>query len=71
MRRSRVVAAIVLLYAQPLSRIVRLTTDGVIHDGDQVLLRLGEPPSPLPGPGRRAVAQLDRPADQHEHRHQP
>ncbi len=48
--RPRVAAAIVLLYAQPLSRVVRLTLDDVIHDGDQVLLRLGEPPSPVPGP---------------------
>jgi hypothetical protein len=48
--RSRVAAAIVLLYAQPVSRVVRLTIDDVLHDGDQVLLRLGEPPSPVPGP---------------------
>lgn len=48
--RSRIAAAIVLLYAQPLSRVVRLTTDDVIRHGDQVLLRLGEPPSPVPGP---------------------
>jgi integrase len=48
--RARVAAALVLLYAQPLSRIVRLTLDDVIRDGDQVLLRLGEPPSPVPAP---------------------
>jgi len=48
--RTRVAATIVLLYAQPLSRIVRLTIDDVVHDGDQVLLRLGEPPSPVPRP---------------------
>ncbi len=36
--------------AQPLSRVVRLTIDDVVHDSDQVLLRLGEPPSPVPGP---------------------
>jgi len=48
--RSRAAAVIVLLYAQPLSRIVRLTIDDVIRDGDQVLLRLGEPPSPIPQP---------------------
>jgi len=48
--RTRVAAAIVLLYAQPISRIVRLTLDDVIRDGDQVLLRLGEPPSPVPAP---------------------
>jgi hypothetical protein len=28
------------LYAQPLSRVVRLTIDDVVHDSDQVLLRL-------------------------------
>ena len=48
--RTRVAATIVLLYAQPISRIVRLTLDNVIRDGDQVLLRLGEPPTPVPGP---------------------
>lgn len=48
--RPRVAAAIVLLYAQPLSRVVRLTIDDVIHDDDQALLRLGEPPSPVPTP---------------------
>jgi hypothetical protein len=46
----RAAAAILLLYAQPLSRIARLTLDDVIQDGDQVLLRLGEPPTPVPGP---------------------
>ncbi|MEV0292147.1 hypothetical protein [Nocardia sp. NPDC050710] len=48
--RSRAAAAIVLLYAQPLTRVVRLTIDDVIHDGDLVLLRLGEPASPVPEP---------------------
>ncbi|WP_199193046.1 hypothetical protein [Amycolatopsis sp. BJA-103] len=48
--RSRVAGVIVLLYAQRLSRIARLTIDDVIRDGDQVLLRLGEPPSPVPAP---------------------
>ena len=48
--RARVAAAIVLLYAQPVSRIVRITTGDVIRDGDQVLLRLGDPPSPVPAP---------------------
>ena len=46
----RAAAAIVLLYAQPVSRMVRLMLDDVIHDGDSVLLRLGEPPTPVPGP---------------------
>jgi hypothetical protein len=48
--RSRVAGVIVLLYAQPLSRIIRLTVDDVVRDEDQVLLRLGEPPSPVPAP---------------------
>jgi hypothetical protein len=48
--RSRVAGVIVLLYAQQVSRIVRLTIDDVIRDGDQVLLRLGQPPSPVPVP---------------------
>jgi hypothetical protein len=48
--RTRVAGSIVLLYAQPLTRVVRLTLDDVIHDGDQVLLRLGEPPTPVPAP---------------------
>lgn len=45
--RTRVAAVILLLYAQPVSRITRLTIDDVIRSGDQVLLRLGDPPSPV------------------------
>jgi integrase len=48
--RTRVAVAIVLLYAQPLSRIVRIALDDVTRDGGQVLLRLGDPPSPVPAP---------------------
>ncbi|TDC60563.1 hypothetical protein E1258_14450 [Micromonospora sp. KC207] len=48
--RSRTAAAILLLYAQPISRITRLTTDDIVCDGDQILLRLGDPPSPVPAP---------------------
>jgi len=48
--RSRAAAAILLLYAQPVSRITRLTIDDIIRDGGQVLLRLGDPPSPMPEP---------------------
>jgi hypothetical protein len=47
---DRVVALLILLYAQPVTRIVRLTIDDVSHDGDQLFLRLGEPPSPVPAP---------------------
>lgn len=48
--RTRAAAAIVLLYAQPASRIVRLTLDDVTHGGGEAFLRLGDPPSPVPGP---------------------
>lgn len=48
--RSRVAAGLLLLYAQPVSRIVRLTLDDIFEDDDQVLIRLGNPPSPVPQP---------------------
>lgn len=35
---------------KPLSRVTRLTINDIIRDGDQVSLRLGEPPSPVPTP---------------------
>ncbi|WP_328792949.1 MULTISPECIES: hypothetical protein [unclassified Streptomyces] len=54
--RARAAAALVLLYAQPVSRIVRLAVDDVIDDETVVTVRLGDPPSPLPKP----VADLMR-----------
>ncbi|MFE7217064.1 hypothetical protein ACFY0A_46440 [Streptomyces sp. NPDC001698] len=48
--RTRVAACLVLLYTQPLSRIIRLTIDDVLHDGQHVALRLGDPPTPIPEP---------------------
>ncbi|MBZ4322751.1 hypothetical protein [Streptomyces huiliensis] len=48
--RVRIAACLVLLFAQPVSRIVRLTTDDVLRDDAHVLLRLGDPPSPVPEP---------------------
>ncbi|MEU3404932.1 hypothetical protein ABZ766_13425 [Streptomyces sp. NPDC006670] len=48
--RVRVSGSIVLLYAQPLSRVVRLTVDDVVRTDQQTLLRLGEPASPVPEP---------------------
>jgi hypothetical protein len=48
--RDRVAAALVLLYAQPLTRIVRLTTNDIVVQDDQVLLRLGAPLTPVPAP---------------------
>jgi hypothetical protein len=48
--RTRVLAIILLLYAQPVSRITRLTTGDVSRDGAHTLLRLGDPPTPVPEP---------------------
>lgn len=48
--RARVAAALVLLYAQPVTRVVRLTVDDVLDAGATVAVRLGDPPSPLPEP---------------------
>ncbi|MCX4529842.1 hypothetical protein OG982_29810 [Streptomyces sp. NBC_01551] len=48
--RLRVAGVIVLLYAQPVTRIVQLTADDVLNDGEAMLLRLGEPASPVPAP---------------------
>jgi hypothetical protein len=47
---TRVAATLVLLYAQPLTRILRLTIDDVSQHNGQVSLRLGDPPIPLPEP---------------------
>mgnify|MGYP001088030290 CR=1 FL=1 len=48
--RDRVAAALVLLHAQPLTRIARLTIDDVLQEDGEVLVRLGDPPSPVPEP---------------------
>ncbi|MEV8457599.1 hypothetical protein AB0467_33870 [Streptomyces sp. NPDC052095] len=55
-RRARIAAALVLLYAQPVTRIVRLTANDVFDDGTTVTVRLGDLSSPLPEP----VADLMR-----------
>ncbi|MET8047828.1 hypothetical protein ABZU75_09500 [Streptosporangium sp. NPDC005286] len=39
-----------LLYAQPLTRVVQLTVDDLLRDGEAMFLRLGDPPSPVPEP---------------------
>lgn len=59
--RSRVAAGLVLLYAQPVSRIVRLTLDDIVEDNNQLYIRLGSPPSPVPQPF--AALLLDYMAD--------
>lgn len=47
---DRVLALLVLLFAQPLHRIARLTIDDLVHDHEHVPLRLGDPPTPVPSP---------------------
>jgi hypothetical protein len=49
--RPRAAACLMLLYAQPLTRILRLTAADLTRDPDgQTWLRLGHPPSPVPEP---------------------
>ncbi|GAA1581082.1 hypothetical protein GCM10009789_38680 [Kribbella sancticallisti] len=47
---DRVIAMLILLYAQPLPRIVGLTLADIVYNGDQILIRLGDPPVPVPEP---------------------
>ncbi len=54
--RDRLAGLLVLLYAQPVARISRLTTGHVTIDDTAVRLRLGPAPITLPGP----VADLTR-----------
>jgi hypothetical protein len=52
--RPRAAACLMLLYAQPLSRILRLSAADLSRDDDgQTWLRLGDPPSPSPLPSAR------------------
>ena len=49
--RVRAAACLMLLYAQPLSRVLRLVlADLDQQPGGQLCLRIGEPPSPVPDP---------------------
>jgi integrase len=48
--RDRIVALLVLLYAQPVTRITRLTTSDVTRDDGTLRIRLGDPPAPVPEP---------------------
>ena len=48
---DRVLALLVLLYAQPLARIQHLRIDDITHDeAGQMLMRIGDPPVPVPPP---------------------
>jgi len=57
--RPRVAACLMLLYAQPLSRITQLTTSDITSDDDgHTYLRLGTPPAPVPEPFAALLRQL-------------
>lgn len=47
---TRVAATLTVLYAQPLTRILRLTIDDVLHEDGEVNIRLGDPVTPVPEP---------------------
>ncbi|XVQ15772.1 hypothetical protein ACQP1W_25630 [Spirillospora sp. CA-255316] len=55
---ARVAGCLVLLYAQPVSRLVRLAVHDVIHDDGQVSPRLGDPPTPVPEPFAAMLTEL-------------
>lgn len=55
---DRVLALLVLLYAQPLTRIQQLTVNDIgIDDEGNVLIRLGDPPTPVPAPFDEIIRQ--------------
>lgn len=54
----RVAGCILLLYAQPIPRILALHLDDIIHINNEVLLRLGTPPTPVPEPFAALLLQL-------------
>ncbi|MGA4994716.1 hypothetical protein [Nonomuraea bangladeshensis] len=57
--RARVAACLVLLYAQPVSRLPRLTLDDIITGSNgQTFLRLGAPPTPVPEPFAALLTEL-------------
>ena len=57
--RTRVAGCLLLLYAQPVSRLARLTLDDIITGDDgQVFIRLGDPPTPVPEPFAAMLTEL-------------
>ena len=60
----RVAACVLLLYAQPVTRIMTLTVDDIVDDDGSMTLRLGDPPAPVPEPFATLVRRLlaQRPA---------
>ena len=57
--RIRATACLMLLYAQPLSRVLRLTTSDITCDDDgQAWICFGHPPAPVPEPFAALLTQL-------------
>lgn len=54
---ERVAALLVLLYAQPLSKVTRLTIDDITIENGQMFIRLGDPPAPVPPPFDALITQ--------------
>lgn len=52
---ERVISLLILLYAQSLARISRLTIDDVVTTEQGMSLRLGTPPTPVPEPFDRVI----------------
>jgi hypothetical protein len=55
---DRVAGALVVLYAQPITRIVRLTTSHVAADGDRITVALGSDRLDLPEPFATLITKL-------------
>jgi hypothetical protein len=56
--RTRVAACLLLLYAQPIARLVRLTIDDIHTHNGETRLRLGTPASPVPEPFAAMLHEL-------------
>ena len=56
--RIRVIACLMLLYAQPLSRVLCLISSDITRDSDgQTWIRFGHPPAPVPEPFATLIHQ--------------
>jgi hypothetical protein len=55
---DRVAAVLIAVFAQPVSRVARLTADDIIVDGESVAIRFGDTAVSLPGPVARDVRCL-------------
>lgn len=69
--RNCVAAILLLLYAQPVSRMSRLRMDDIVGNGTTMTVAFGRHPAPVPDPIRRHHPRLRQPSLQHGHRGQP